>query len=206
MAKKGLLVLILAAIVAGGAFAEMSVGGGVVYSGDFGGGVKLDPVKAEMPSNAFGAYGFFDIKYVEISAGILFGTTKLTMSYPGYSADLLDFSTTNFSLGLLGKFPIKVGEKVTLFPALGLDLQLCLSAEDEGVKADDPDKLNTIYVRFGGGIDFNLTDTLFIRGTILYGIRIQNELESDLADSMGSGAEANLGHGPAVKLAIGFKF
>jgi len=58
MAKKGLLIFVLAAIVAGGAFAQapinISVGAGGFIGGDFGGGVKasmsgINILKMESP-------------------------------------------------------------------------------------------------------------------------------------------------------------
>jgi len=64
MAKKGLLVLVLAVLVAGGAFAQVnfSFGGGGFFASDFGGGVEAsymgDFMKFETPYNGGGAYLF----------------------------------------------------------------------------------------------------------------------------------------------------
>jgi len=211
--KRVLLVLVLAAIIAGGAFAEMSAGGGILYSGDFTSGMtaSVSGISGElkMPSNAFGVYGFFDANYVEVSVGLLFGTTKISMEISGYgSTDMYDFQTTTLSLGLLGKYPIPIG-KIVLFPAVGIDYNYVLSAEDGSASYADAEKLSTLWIRFGAGLDFDITENLYLRGTVLFGIKIPSEFENDLSDAykaMGYNPEINIGFGTAIKFAVGYKF
>jgi len=215
MAKKGLLVLVLAAVVAGGAFAQLSAGGGIVYSGDFTSGMSVSipgagSAELKMPSNAFGFYGFFDAKYVEASVGLLFGTTTVSVSGGGMSMDLYDLNTTTMSLGLLGKFPIPIG-KIVLFPALGIEYNYVLSAEDKDAGSmDDPADLSDLWFRFGVGLDFDITEQLFLRGTVLFGIDLGSQFENDLEDLIysytGVHPEHNIGFGPKIQFAVGYKF
>jgi opacity protein-like surface antigen len=214
--KKVLLVMVLAAIVAGGAFAlDMSAGGGAFYAGGFGGGAKgsfyedgmhID-AKIEMPFNAFGVYGFFDATYVEVSASLLFGSgsLKYTYSFMGMSMSESgpDYSFTSLGFGLLGKYPFKINDKITLFPAVGIEYQAVLSLKADGETQDDAGDFSHLWFRFGGGLDYNLTDKLYLRGTLLYGIRTVSKIEKDMAEE---GLSTNLGHGPALKVAIGYKF
>jgi len=215
--KRILLVLILAAIIAGGAFAQMSVGGGIVYSGDWTSKLSYSPMSGysmelKYPWNAFGFYGFFDAKYVEASAGLHFGSVKAeySISYPGYSfSDTYgEMEMTVLSLGLLGKYPFAIGDKIALFPAVGLEYYLGLSAKDKdsGESMDDPGDFSHLWFRFGGGIDFDLTEKLYLRGTVLFGIRTKMAYEDDIKDLSGGLGDLATGFGPAIKLAIGYKF
>lgn len=208
MAKKGLLVLALAVIVAGAGFADiaLSAGGGAVYSGDFTAGITLDAgvasAEIEMPSHGFGAYGFFDATYVEVSASLLWGT----LSIGGSSG--FDLDTTTLSLGLLGKYPIHLG-KIVLFPAAGIVYNYVLSAAYESTSFSDASDLSTFGLRLGVGLDFGITEKLFIRGTVLLGLNLPSKFENDWADSLkgpGYTVEQNFGFGPDIKIAVGYKF
>ncbi|MCL2721818.1 MAG: hypothetical protein FWD47_10840 [Treponema sp.] len=136
--KKGLLILILAALVAGGAFAiDMSAGGGL----DLGLGFAKD-VDTMI---TIGAYGFFDATYAEASVGF------------GYM--LGDYSGLAFSIGVLGKFPIEISREITVFPAAGITLS---------VPEFDFD-YKSINLNIGGGLDYSLSRSMYIRGMLLYG-------------------------------------
>jgi opacity protein-like surface antigen len=196
MAKKVLLVIVLAVIAAGGAFAiDMSAGGGAFYASDFGGGVQL----TEIPWDAIGIYGFFDAAYAEVSASLGFGSG--TVEFLGNNVGLFSFTSLNF--GLLGKYPFYINDKITLFPAVGIEYQAVLSAKLEGDEKK-PGDFSVLWFRFGGGLDYNFTDKLYLRGTFLYGIRTASKFEKDGLTS--EYRSTKLGHGPALKVAVGYKF
>jgi opacity protein-like surface antigen len=205
--KKVLQVMVLAAIVAGGAFAiDMSAGGGVFYAGGFGGGINIGiaNVNVTMPYNAFGVYGFFDATYVEVSASLGFGSGDSKSNSPYFSSS--SYSFTGLSFGLLGKYPININDKITLFPAAGIEYQAVLSLKVDGEKLDDAGDLSHLWFKFGGGLDYNLTDSLYLRGTLLYGIRTASKYEKEIVDLYSGFASTNLGHGPTLKVAVGYKF
>jgi len=207
--KKIALVLVLAAIVAGGAFAlDMSAGGGFVYSGNFTSGMSVSagPVSGEikMPSHAFGAYGFFDAKYVEASVGLLFGTTKFSVGIPYVASYGVDIDTKSLNFGVLGKYPFALGEKIVLFPALGIEFDYVLSASMGSSSTSDASDLSDLWIRAGVGLDYNITEKLFIRGTLLFGIDLGSQAEEDLAESFG--ADKNIGFGPKIQVGVGYKF
>jgi hypothetical protein len=202
MAKKVLLVMVLAAIVAGGAFAlDMSAGGGAFYAGDLGGGIKGGGLTLKMPSNFFGVYGFFDATYAEVSAGLGFGSTHQDF----YGLTSVNISLTSLNFGLLGKYPININDKMTLFPAAGIEYSMVLSAKAGGASYSNAGDFSALWIKFGGGLDYSLTDKLFLRGTLLYGIRMANKVEKAMADGY-DGVSTNLGHGPTLKVAVGYKF
>jgi hypothetical protein len=61
-------------------------------------------------------------------------------------------------------------------------------------------------------VDYALTDALYLRGSLLYGIRLASKFEKDLDDLMKAAAggidchDPKQGHGLTVKAAIGYKF
>jgi len=214
MAKKGLLVLILAVIVAGGAFAQNSAGGGLVYTGDWTskmsakvGGKNYD---IKYPWDGIGFYGFFNMKYLELSSGVHYTVIESKVSDPVINQFKGDVELAFLSLCVLGKYPFSLGEKIVIFPAAGLDLYICYNSDDGYVNSTIKNSDFThLWFRFGGGIDFNLTEKLYLRGTVLFGIRTQMEYEDDFKDYVkksGINPDVTPGFGAAVRVAIGVKF
>ncbi len=217
---------------------DMSAGVGGYYAGNFGGGVKSEisgnmygivpfslTADFEMPSSGVGFYGFVDVNYAELSVGLLFGGGKWKGTVGGSAAgqqvadeetEVGDMKQTNLELGLLLKYPIDLsGLKV--FPAVGINYSLCLGATLEGEKADDPGDLSRLWINFGVGADYNLSENLFIRPVILYGIGMESKFEKDYGELIGAMMGSELGgsglspdtktkmsHGLTVKLALGF--
>jgi len=222
MAKRGLFILILAVLVAGGVFAEMSAGVGLTLGMNLAGvgeakaGVYTEKIYPMMPSIFnIGAFGFFDATYVETSVSFFFGFGEAT-----YVGETKDVMITNLSIGLLGKFPFDIGNGMTIFPAFGVEYQIVL-----GVSQDDNDffkdifrynaiDMSAFWIRFGGGLDYKLGGSIFLRGTALYGIRFNNKMESDIdilwkrdiEDRDDASYNAGLKHGFVIRAAIGFSF
>jgi opacity protein-like surface antigen len=241
MAKKSLAVLIVAVLAASGVFAQtafgISAGVGGLFVSDFGGGVDASAsaggysasMKMETPNFGGGGYVFVDATYAELTVAVAGGggTFKVTSKSPGESerSQDSDMSMMNLNIGLLGKYPFAINNKLSVFPLLGIDYAICLSAKDEdgdeyeGMDGDGgPGDFSALWFKFGGGLDFALTDKLYLRFEALYGIRLANKAETDMKDlaeksfkpfkdAGGSvDAETLLGHGLTAKLAVGYKF
>jgi hypothetical protein len=198
--------LLIAAVSAAGAFAlpefKLSAGAGGYFTSDFGGGVGNGSSKIETPYAGGGGFVFLDATYAELSLGFFTGggTTK------GFGGDVKT-SLAGLDIGLLGKFPIDVSEKLSVFPLLGITYRAVLSAKTEGTEADKPGDASALWVKGGGGLDFSLTDKLYLRGGLLYGLRLASKSETDMADSLGGGdTKPLLGHGLEVKFAVGYRF
>jgi len=222
------MVLLIAVLAAGVAFAapefKMSAGGGGVFGTYFGGGYETTgkiggtsvSQNLEMPYTGGGGYGFFDATYAELSMGFFMGKIKMkeTMSGGGYSSSS-EFSAnlTNLFFGLYGKYPFTLSDKLSLFPLLGLEYHICLSAtgEDDS-EADDPGDFSALWLKAGIGMDFSLTDSIYLRLGVLYGARFTNQFETDMWDyaksSYDETGDSSAGgqHGLTVRLAVGFKF
>ncbi|MDR1362625.1 MAG: hypothetical protein LBJ35_01050 [Spirochaetaceae bacterium] len=185
MAKKCLTILVIAALAAGGIFAQefgISVGAGGFIGGDFGGGV-------------------------DIKVG---GGGKMKMSSEIYSQDM-DWSIMSRNIGILVKYPFLIDSKLLVFPLLGIDYQIVTSAKDKDGNYwryygdGGPGDFSALWFKLGGGLDFAVAEKLYLRFEALYGIRLANKYENDVKDlyeSMGADATTRLGHGPAVKLAV----
>jgi len=236
--KKGLLVLVLAAIVAGGAFAlpafSFSIGAGGLLGGDFGGGYTGTATipymgKSEQteknPYFGGGGFIFVDATYAELTFAFFGGsgtTTEEQKNDLGSGTTKWDFSATTLNIGLLLKYPFEITEKISVFPLLGFDYAIALGVKANGVKIDDipfrtvkSSDYSAFWFKLGGGLDFSFTDKLFLRGEVLYGIRLKNKAEKDSIDAAKALAatysatdvdiKARLGHGLTAKIALGYK-
>jgi hypothetical protein len=256
MAKRHFMVLVLAAVAVGGLFAQeaakkpekakkavsISAGIGGLIGGDFGGGVDdvvsfenvdLGSLKYETPYFGGGGYAFFDATYAELTIGFSVGSGKSKMiseppDLPGSPPNnVSDTSITNLSIGLLGKYPIAINPKLSVFPLLGIDYLICLSfkndieddmwmvLDDNGNPSGSAGDFSALWFKIGGGVDFSFTDKIYLRFEALYGIRLANKYETDWkdyvennSDGFGDDVEAKtlLGHGITAKLAVGYKF
>jgi hypothetical protein len=232
MNKKGFLVVALAAIVCGSIFAvpgfSFSAGAGGLFqdywqspsfSGDLWDKVpdeQKTEAEDEFKTNTMGG-GFFvfaDATYAELNLGMAFLTEKNSEN-----SDDKGKGYNYFSIGLLGKFPIAINEKLTVFPLLGFDYNIFLNLKSknsdntEVKRADladwnqDSNYLDNFLINVGGGIDFNLTPALYLRGEILWAFKLNNGSEKDTVD-MYDDMDVDLSlftTGPKVKLAIGYK-
>ena len=110
---------------------------------------------------------------------------------------------------LLGKYPFELGS-ITLFPLLGINYNVALHAWDPDGNSLTPSGesaakwLSQFGILGGVGLDFDITDSLFIRGEALLHLRLPMKTWRDMAD--GLGGKATLGVGPVIKVAIGYKF
>jgi hypothetical protein len=216
----------------------ISAGIGGFIGGDFGGGAEgratkdkqSMSMKIETPYFGGGGYVFFDAVYAELSFGIYGGggKSKTTLKATAEGIDVgqtveSDRSTVNFNIGLTGKYPFAINQKVSVFPLFGIEYDVCLSAKDEdgneyensdGDKA--PGDFSALWFKFGGGLDFSFAEKNYLRFEALYGLRTANKAENDMEDMIvailrtATGIEAGRkrlpGHGLTVKLAVGHKF
>jgi hypothetical protein len=161
-------------------------------------------------------YVFLDLKYVELNIGLGIGKT-------GYfhSANPLAFNpnfparTLSLQGGAYLKLPFSLAKMFTLYPLLGADYELFLSAlkDDDrdakfSINGDDVspmEALSTVSFKAGIGLDTFFTDHLFLRTELLYGLRLPNKLEQ-YQDDVYTNVESKLFHGGDFKIAVGWRF
>ncbi|MCL2601394.1 MAG: outer membrane beta-barrel protein [Treponema sp.] len=244
--KRRFLVLALAMCVAGGAFAQslFSAGaGGILNYGKIGeanvsmdmlGLMKLD-ASASVTALNFGGFVFFDATFVDLSIAFLTGpitTTMETSEIPGIAEKVNEEAKgTMMSLDftLLGKYPITISDNFTFYPLLGAGYNYVLSAKDEdgndianAAKDESASDWSTFRIHVGIGGDFDLTDTIYLRGQLLGNytfapktLKDSKDLADRLSAELSNGGlgdlvkptiDANGAFGGTFKIAVGFRF
>jgi opacity protein-like surface antigen len=235
MAKKSLAVLIVAVLAAGSVFAQeqekpkkasgISAGGGLAFDSDFGGGIEVTGSaggqsgfqKVETPHIGFGGYAFLDATYAELALTVTSGDITIKQSQTGRADSESSLTMMNMNIGLLGKYPFEISEKLVLFPLLGIDYAICMAVKNDSGTNSNSGDYSALWFKFGGGLDFALTQKLYLRFEALYGIRLASKAEKDMKDSYEAqfkntpgvtidDSKTLLGHGLTAKLGVGYKF
>ena len=230
--KKMILVLLLAAITAGGAYAaDASFGLGGTFSVNFNifsfnsDNTNLIPKnQIDMYNQNIAGGGFFafaDMNYIMFSLGMGFFNAAPSNNEIKKTLDDLntDYYLSCFQIETYGKYPISLG-KFTFFPMAGLDAKIILAAysitdgkrteykEPESQEEDNVSifDLSSIWIKFGAGADFPLSKKLYLRSMFLYGFGTLNRSQRNFQDSINKTQESGfiINHGLDVKLAIGF--
>ena len=197
--KKRISILVLSALVTTGAFAfdidipelTMSAGGGLQFGAHF----HTGDWDFYDPMIGFGLFGFFDATFVEASLSLGWG-------FGGFTIPIIDedvnFNQMNLGISLLGKFPFDMG-LFTVFPLVGFGFNIPLVQWVDGDSVDDTWNSNFV-LSFGAGLDFFLTNELFIRPSLLFDINFR-PFGSDFED-----ASRVMSVGPRLRIAAGFRF
>jgi hypothetical protein len=219
----------------------LSAGAGGVLGGFFTrshlsaeGTVPMD-ASQEMDQVNYGFFAFLDVTYCEFSMLYQKGanTYKQTANVPlldNFADSSGDGWETVLGLCLLGKYPFRVSEKLTLFPLLGAEYQICRKQrrrQDDGWVYDRDDGLrekgkdgkafrlsdwNVFWIHIGGGMDFMLSGNIFIRCSLLYSIRTMTGYERKNLDLVkeqtkdDNPSTGGLTSGPSLRLSLGYRF
>jgi opacity protein-like surface antigen len=223
MMKKIIAVLVIFVCVGTALSAQISfsAGGGALLDMSFGNGFKWKKDKDSWTLGArnisFGAYGFFDATYAEASVsfayGSLTGTYKENIDGKKDSENDPAGSVTQLGITLLGKYPISMGS-ITVFPLAGIGYNIVLSYKDDNGNnpykdSDDHSAMKDMSqfaILAGGGLDFDITSNLFLRGSVLLQLRFPNKEARDSDILKDKDTKTTLGFGPVIKVAVGFRF
>ena len=208
MAKKIMVMMILAAFGAAGAFAQpkfrLSGGVGEYITSDFGGGVEATTRQTlsgggvelwerkvghmKTPYGGAGVFWFLDATFIELNIGLFgaFGSWEeyRRVSSPGRTIKH-EMVGVGADIGLMAKYPFSVNEKLEIFPLLGITYRTMLVTLDNK-EYDDSESLDALWFKFGGGLDYSFTDIVYLRVGILYGFRLKNNYEKDTAGYLDS--------------------
>jgi len=203
---------------------DMSTGGGVFFSNSFDGGNKSDFLyKSQKYSWMGGGFNvFFDATYAELGVGITLGSTIWETLineasfdddydddcyYSGWNTEFTAFKALNISL--LAKYPFLLSESFSLFPMAGVDYQWHLSEKYRGINIEYWDNPNRLWLKFGVGADYSVTDKIYIRHTLLYGIGLSSKAERygrEAFSSIDEDLYFKLHHGFTFKAGVGYRF
>jgi hypothetical protein len=224
---------------------DLSLGGGALAGGTFtryalegssSGG--SDTVKSVQTMDRFdyGGFVFLDATYAEAAVSLLngLGGYRETMDYN--SKPMADDRgvgyETMLGLSLLGRYPLVLNEKWTVFPLLGAEFLVALverRQSDEGGVYDrstgsspsDLDKngnsyplsaWNSLLIKIGAGVDHTLSRFLFLRGEFFYNLRLQTRYETGAVEmvktmlGVSSPRLFGLTSGPSFRIALGRRF
>lgn len=174
--------------------------------------------------NGFGFHGFFDATYVEVNAAFLWTWIDQTVHIPEdpvfnlAGSETYNHMVTQMYFSIFGKYPFKIGKsKWSISPMVGAAYQLALAEPDKKfydslklVKAKGYDVpnlgelLNSWWIKFGVGADYNITGKLFLRSELLYGLKLPNEYEIGMADYWTENIKG-MSNGLTYSLAVGYK-
>ena len=219
MAKRIFLALLVVTLAAGGAFAQIQMSAGL--GGNF--AVSWDSIKMSqagftsegtLTTPGGGFYAFFDATYVEFDVGMLFGTQKMKQTIGDISAETDGPNVSYLTLSLYGKYPFDLGG-FSLFPMLGIQYDIGLSAKQtvdgttyEAESEDLPDALNRLWIKLGVGADFSLSDAIYLRPSLFYGINFGTKNNNDAVKTYkDAGIDVTtFYHGLDIRVAVGFRF
>jgi len=220
MARKGLLAVVLTVFLAGGVFAQspFSIGGGVLFDmAELGygrarvsAGTELPPPFLSVEHVGFGAWGFLDARFAELSVGFMGGPTDWYLENDEEATYYGSFVALDFSL--LGRFPFDLlGGRVSVFPLVGVGYNLVLLSRmfGEGYP-DSPSHLSTFRIQFGAGGDFGISERTFFRTSVLGAWRFAGRYFNDWVREQRALPEIDRAHavgdfGITVKVGVGFR-
>jgi hypothetical protein len=178
-----------------------SVGGGLALMPNFQ-SMKIKGSSETSDSSGFGGgiNVFFDAKYAEANIGLIFANEKTEGQDKG-------IDSTNLLIGVIGKYPIAIAEKFALFPFIGFDYRINLAASQDGNEIKDEggfkkaDYFNALSLLFGIGVDYDITNALYFRGELGFGITFNTKYEDDIKEAIDSNFKGKI----PVKLALGYR-
>ena len=195
---------------------KWSAGGGLFLANGFGGGIKWPSGEAvAMPFLGGGIYIFLDATYAEIFAG--YTMTSGTWESSAATNEIIpDMKCSYMNIGVLAKYPFTVGN-IKLFPLLGIDYEAAVSGklefttlgqeyEFDGMDNYAASELTNFWVKFGGGAEFDITESLYLRGELLYGVRTANDFENNGAIFNNKNGTPMTGQSVSLRVGVGFNF
>jgi len=150
--------------------------------------------------NHFTSSLFFDIGYLNAEMGFdtLWGgqiyhkQINLDSKDQDIEISLLRDRYSYFTLGLQGKYPFDTSV-ARVYPLLGIKYMLNLTAENgdgmdlkEAMTEEERNNLNRFILQVGGGMDRNLSDSWYLRGSFLIGYLFLSPLEKQEIDDIES--------------------
>jgi len=205
----GLCLLVLAST---GFAMDKAVGGGLLFGKTFSSGQAKDSDSGtttdwKMDRTSFGGFAFFGLsQYLEFNLGLLYKSIgSITVGSQTVSGseveDMGIKSTTAIQVGIYGKYPFVLSDKLVLFPTAGIDYEHTLGGNNSDVE-DGWKWWSDLWIRGGVGADFFFTNALFLRGHLIYGASIPVGGDKATNDYLGH----KVGHGLLVKVGLGFMF
>ena len=196
--------------------------------------MKVDAVQ-DMNQLNYGGLVFFDAVYGEFSITLQNGINnwQQILDIGGLESNTPakgDGWESMLGFALLGKYPFHPREWFALFPLLGVEYQVALVQErtqpdgyiynrNDGLREKDKDgnayalsDWNSFFINIGCGADFAIKGNFFVRGEILYSLRLMTNYEMKNLEYMKVMTGDNdpklsgFTSGPSLRLSAGYRF
>jgi hypothetical protein len=185
----------------------------------------------------YAGFLFFDATYAEFSVLIQGGNNVYQENMIYSVASLADSkgtgSETSLGFSLLGKYPFTINKKISWFPMFGIEYQIALMQKrhpdgdlvydrSKGDLPEDRDKddkpyplsaWNSFRIDVGAGVDYHITNALFLRGELLFGFRLPTVYELGALEVVKNppmnASDPKLGGltgSPMMKICVGYRF
>jgi hypothetical protein len=199
--KKTVIALLLA-LMTTGAFAQLSMGGGVFMDMSFFNGYKLGNINLGYRNLGCSAYGFFDATYAELGIGFGYGLMSKVVKR-GVREDTPNFGDLmQLDLSVLAKYPFDFGS-LEIFPLFGVSYKCVLYAkEPTGSPMPKKRELNQLGLLGGVGLDYDFNDVLYFRTEGLFHFRFPMKF---VKDNLPPNASITSGFGGRIKICIGYR-
>jgi hypothetical protein len=149
-----------------------------------------------------------DATYAELSAAYfaeIGKVTGITYTISGSSQPQpdQDYLSHVIIVDLLGKYPFVLNEKFTVFPALGVGLKFPIAGNDQSDK--EHDVTWGVVGKAGAGLDFSLTQALFLRCEALFAYQFASDKDATIEGTDYKFKSVGYNLGPQVKIGVGYK-
>jgi len=138
----------------------------------------------------WGVNAFADITpYFTVSGGLWKGWGDAQSAYRGggeANLELVENNITELEIGVYGKYPFILGDKVTLTPKLGLNSIMYLTGDLGGNEPQDDDDrhmVSPLSLTFGWDVDLNLGDGWITRVPFEFGVALNSRLSDNFYGS-----------------------
>jgi len=138
----------------------------------------------------FGGFVFFGLnRYMEASIAVYAGMNDAKYKYWDDSEESVEYGGYQVGISLYFKYPFSLSSRFVFFPTIGVDVQNNYGGLD-------------LWFRGGVGLDFFLTEKLFLRGQGIYGYDFLLIYKGALNENTKSLPT----HGPLFKLGLGWMY
>jgi hypothetical protein len=200
---------------------NFSIGGGAFFANNVGGGLKWPSGEAvAMPYVEGGVYLFLEyVKYHIVNIDIFIGYGEGGGYWKSAAApskdDLPYMSRASINIGNYYSLPIISTKRLRFFPIIGVEANIAIiGAEQLEYKADatkykieNDDGFADAWAKGGGGMDFKINNNIYLRGEMLYGIKLVSGFEEDYVVNevnrypfTSTGVKSMLGSGVTVRI------
>ncbi|GMO65692.1 MAG: hypothetical protein Ta2A_13730 [Treponemataceae bacterium] len=200
---------------------RVSAGGGATLQADF---LPLKAEQLEFVVNenyanfGGGIFTFVDLTFAEINVSVLAGSHQVRYTYGSVASGEANAFSLSMDFAVLGKYPVKLNDKVSVTPLLGIGYHLFLfSIKDPPYQLSVPEyekrskamDFSSVGFKVGAGLNYELTDFLFLHTELLYTLRLPGKY----ADTFSEAAKAQnithiqtMGHGATINIGVGVRF